>query len=160
MTDPRSLDAPPREAAPTPRPDPRIALGMTVEPQVRPPFSVRGASPASPDDGGTLDCGLLGHVADGRPVVFGEIWAACPSGTHEKVRLDARAVAERIVSLLNATDPEALARLTAALKLAATRLEILTDRMRGCNAVTGMHELLSEAEAFCAEARAALAGTP
>ena len=104
---------PNREAAPTPRPDQRIALGVTVEPQVRAPFSVRGASPASPDDGGTLDCGLLGHVADGRPVVFGEIWAACPSGTHEKVRLDARAVAERIVSLLNAYDPEALVRLTA-----------------------------------------------
>jgi len=61
---------------------------------------------------------------------------------------------------LAATDPEALARLMAALELAATRLEILTDRMRGCHEITGRHELLSEAEAFCTEARAALAGTP
>jgi hypothetical protein len=93
----------------TPRPDdPRIALGLTVEPHVVGPFSVRGATRTSPDEGGTLDCGLLGYVTGGRPVVFGEIWAACPSGTNGKVRLDARAVAERIVSLLNAYDPEAL----------------------------------------------------
>jgi hypothetical protein len=65
-----------------------------------------------------------------------------------------------IVAAANAYDPEALARVTAALELAATRLEILTDRMRGCHEITGRHELLSEAEAFCTEARAALAGTP
>ena len=48
--------------------------------------------------------------------------------------------------------------LEAALRLAATRLEILTGRMRGCHEETGKHELLDEAEAFCDEARKALGG--
>ena len=43
-------------------------------------------------------------------------------------------------------------RLVEALKLAATRLEILTGRMRAC----GNHELLEEAVMFCEEARASL----
>lgn len=47
-------------------------------------------------------------------------------------------------------------RLEKALRLAATRLEILTGRMRACREETGQHELLSEAEAFCAEALEAL----
>ena len=45
-----------------------------------------------------------------------------------------------------------------ALWKAAVRLEILTGRMRGCHAETGRHELMDEAEMFCAEARAALNG--
>jgi hypothetical protein len=51
------------------------------------------------------------------------------------------------------------ARLRDALRLAAVRLEILTDRMRACHEETGKHELLDEAESFCAEARAALSPT-
>lgn len=44
-----------------------------------------------------------------------------------------------------------------ALSLAATRLEILTGRARGCHEETGRHELLEEAEGFCIEARQSLA---
>ncbi len=43
------------------------------------------------------------------------------------------------------------------LEVAATRLQILTDRMRGCHEETGKHELLDEAQAFADEAKAALA---
>jgi hypothetical protein len=47
-------------------------------------------------------------------------------------------------------------RLREALRRAATHLEILTGRMRGCHEETGNHCLLEEAEWFCEEARAAL----
>lgn len=47
-------------------------------------------------------------------------------------------------------------RLREALSAAAVRLELLTDRMRGCHEATGKHELLDEAEAFATEAREAL----
>ena len=46
--------------------------------------------------------------------------------------------------------------LEGALKLAAVRLEILTGRARACHEVTGMHELMDEAEMFCQEAKQAL----
>lgn len=59
-------------------------------------------------------------------------------------------IADRLEAL------EQLAALRAALELATTRLEILTDRLEGCHAETGRHELMSEAHMFCAEARAAL----
>ena len=80
--------------------DPRIAFGLTVEPDVQGPFEVRAASPGSPSEGGTLDCGIVARTADGRSVVIGEIWAACPGPGGSKVRIDARAVAERIVRAL------------------------------------------------------------
>ncbi len=54
------------------------------------------------------------------------------------------------------SDALTITALRSALRLAAVRLEILTDRMRGCHAETGKHELLDEAEMFCREARAAL----
>lgn len=65
-------------------------------------------------------------------------------------------------ALLAAAEREAalaarVAVLTRAMELAAVRLEILTSRMRACHEETGKHELLEEAEAFCREARAALA---
>lgn len=47
-------------------------------------------------------------------------------------------------------------RLREALNLAAIRLGILVDRMRGCHAETGNHELITEAEEFHREAQAAL----
>jgi hypothetical protein len=152
-TSPSINPAAPDLSPATPRPDdPRIALGLTVEPHVVGPFSVRGATRTSPDEGGTLDCGLLGYVTGGRPVVFGEIWAACPSGTHEKVRLDVRAVAERIVSLLNAYDPEALARLTRTLENIIPVAQAVLDT----NRATNVKEWLTVQDA----ARAALAGAP
>lgn len=45
-----------------------------------------------------------------------------------------------------------------ALKLAAVRMDILCDRMEGCHAETGRHELLDEGRAFASEARSALTG--
>ena len=48
------------------------------------------------------------------------------------------------------------ARLANAIRLAATRIEICADRMRGCNAVGGDHQLLEEVVEWAAEARAAL----
>ncbi len=50
------------------------------------------------------------------------------------------------------------ARLRTALECAAVHLQIGVNRMRGCHAETGMHELLVESEEFVAEARAALTG--
>lgn len=43
------------------------------------------------------------------------------------------------------------------IKLLITRMEILTGRMRACHEETGKHELLSEAEAFCEEAKIMIA---
>lgn len=48
------------------------------------------------------------------------------------------------------------AKLVAGLKEAATRMEILTARMRGCHEETGKHELLCEADMFCKGARSVL----
>lgn len=42
------------------------------------------------------------------------------------------------------------------IKLDAVRLEILTARMRGCNATGGSHDLIEEAEDFSKDARAFL----
>lgn len=61
------------------------------------------------------------------------------------------------VALIDA-EREKVRVLREALWKAAVRLEILTGRMRGCHAETGRHELMDEAEMFCAEARAALNG--
>lgn len=41
-------------------------------------------------------------------------------------------------------------------KTMATRLQILTGRMRACNEESGKHELIDEAQAFCDEAQEAL----
>ena len=79
---------------------------------------------------------------------------------------DAVALANRMLDRVNADPDDDVAmlsrqflraiererRLVEALKLAATRLEILTGRMRAC----GNHELLEEAVMFCEEARASL----
>ena len=43
-----------------------------------------------------------------------------------------------------------------ALRTAAVRLVILTGRMRGCHEETGKHELMEEADMFCAEAKKAV----
>lgn len=51
---------------------------------------------------------------------------------------------------------EEVRRLRDALIRASVHLEILTGRMRACHEETGNHELLDEAEAFCAETRKAL----
>lgn len=56
----------------------------------------------------------------------------------------------------NARLRERVAALELSMRLAATRMDILVGRMRGCHEMTGMHELLDEAEMFVQEARAAL----
>lgn len=49
-------------------------------------------------------------------------------------------------------------RLRGALKRASIHLSILTGRMRACHEETKRHELIEEAEGFCAEAVEALKG--
>lgn len=51
---------------------------------------------------------------------------------------------------------EAARELREAMRTATVRLNILVGRMRACHLETGKHELLSEAEAFHAEAVEAL----
>lgn len=84
--------------------DPRIALGKEVEPDVQGPYSaVPAHRDGTGDDGGTLDQAIRAYTKDGRPVVIGEIWAAALGRAGSKVRIDAAAVAQRIVDTLNAT---------------------------------------------------------
>ena len=59
--------------------------------------------------------------------------------------------------LLNAQSAR-ISELESAMKLAAIRMEILVDRMRGCHEETGKHQLLDEAQMFVDEAKAALKG--
>lgn len=47
-------------------------------------------------------------------------------------------------------------RLTHALKRANVHMGILVGRMKGCNEITGMHELMDEAEDFLRECKEAL----
>jgi hypothetical protein len=82
--------------------DPRLALGLEVEESVCGPYKVVAAARTSPDDGGTLDCGIVAHTKDGRQLVIGEIWAAGVGPGGSKVRLDARKIAEDIVAMLAA----------------------------------------------------------
>ena len=53
------------------------------------------------DGGGKLDREIVARTRDGRWVVIGEIWAACPGEGGGKIRIDADAVAKRIVATLN-----------------------------------------------------------
>lgn len=64
--------------------------------EVGPPWSVRGANPETPDDGGTLDRGIVGHLEDGTPVVIGEVWAAGVAGDGRRVSLDSRGLARDV----------------------------------------------------------------
>ncbi len=82
--------------------DPRIPLGLSVEPEVRGPYSVQPASrDGTGDDGGSLDVAITAHTRDGTRVVIGELWAACPNEHGGKTRIDAHAVASRLVGKLN-----------------------------------------------------------
>ena len=88
----------------------------------------------------------------------GEVAQALGDYQHDWRRMEATAtyiVAAQPSAVLALLDE--IERLREGLKLAALRLRLLTDRMHGCHAETGKHELLDEAEAFCVEARAALA---
>lgn len=95
--------------------DPRIASGYDVEASVVGPFEV--AKPGNTVAGGTLDRGIVARTEDGRMVVIGEIWAACPGGGLSKIRIDAKAVAHQLVERLNAN-----VELVEALKLAHSAL--------------------------------------
>lgn len=80
--------------------DPRIGLGLEVEPEVAGPYEVRKVEKPS-TNGGTLDVGIIAYTACGKRIVIGEIWAACPDDEGSKTRIDAIAVATRIVDALN-----------------------------------------------------------
>lgn len=83
-------------------PDPRISYGVRVEPNVKGPYGAQPARrDATGDDGGTLDVGITAHTNNGTLVVIGEIWAACPNENGGKTRIDAIAVATRLVAKLN-----------------------------------------------------------
>ena len=85
--------------------DPRERLGLKVEPDVVPPFELVAAKrDGSGNDGGTLDIGIIARLPNGEKVVIGEIWAACPGSGEEKVRIDARRVAQAIVDTLNGAE--------------------------------------------------------
>lgn len=82
---------------------------------------------------------------------FGRVEALGFAIQHNYSRVIAPEAASHLVDL-----EARKAKLEYALELAATRLEILTGRMRACHAETGRHQLLDEAELFSAEAKAAL----
>lgn len=88
--------------------DPRIALGYEVEPDVEGPYELAAACDTGGDAGGTLDVGIMARrVSDGERIVIGEIWAACPNRDQEgKTRIDAAAVASRIVDVLNTLEKQ------------------------------------------------------
>ncbi len=82
--------------------DPRISYGLNVEPDVRGPYGVQPADrDGSGNDGGSLDVAITARTASGKRVVIGEIWAACPDEDGGKTRIDATAVATRLVAELN-----------------------------------------------------------
>jgi hypothetical protein len=82
--------------------DPREQLGHEVHSHVKGPFSVRQATrDGTGDDGGTLDVALVAHTEDGTRVIIGEIWAACPNQLGGKTRINAKEVADSIVTTLN-----------------------------------------------------------
>ena len=78
--------------------DPRIALGYEVDLEITGPYTVRRPSPNA---AGILDVGIVADRLDGTSIVIGEIWAACVGKDGKKVRIDAFAVATRIVADLN-----------------------------------------------------------
>ena len=83
-------------------PDLRESLGIEVEPDVKGPYSTQPAKrDGTGNDGGILDVGIIAYLANGKRVVIGEIWAACPDEDGGKTRINASTVAERIVSELN-----------------------------------------------------------
>ena len=82
--------------------DPRTEYGLEVEPRVTGPYSVQPAKrDGSGDDGGTLDQAIIAHTEDGRSVIIGEVWAAGHGEGGSKIRIDAAAVAQAIVDVLN-----------------------------------------------------------
>lgn len=66
------------------------------------PFTVVNSQPLSPDDGGTLDRGIVGTLPDGRTVIIGEMWAMGIT-TEGRVSIDSPALAAVIAALLNNT---------------------------------------------------------
>lgn len=82
--------------------DPRKGLGYEVEDEVVGPYSTLAALPS--DNGGTLDRGIVATTKDGRRVVIGEVWAAAVGPGGEKIRIDADAIARRIVETLNGAE--------------------------------------------------------
>lgn len=84
--------------------DPRKQLGLEVVPSVSGPYELMGAKPTTPDAGGTLDVGILARTPDGRRVVIGEIWAACPGKDGVKIRIAAREIAQRMIDTLNGAE--------------------------------------------------------
>ena len=81
--------------------DPRIDMGYAVEPKVVGPFEVVEAADTGGLAGGTLDRGIVAYTEDGRRVVIGEIWAAGVGKGGSKIRLDASAIARRLVDAAN-----------------------------------------------------------
>ena len=67
-------------------------------------FEIKKAEPPNPDTGGTLDRGIVARLEDGRRVVIGEIWAACPTENHGRISIDTDAAAQRVVDALNAAE--------------------------------------------------------
>ena len=83
--------------------DPRVSLGYEVEPDVTGPYSVQPAErKGDGSDGGSLDVGIVARRSDGKRIIIGEIWAACPDEDGGKTRIDAITVARRLVAELNA----------------------------------------------------------
>ena len=68
---------------------------------VQAPFRLLNAKPRTPDEGGTLDRGIVATLEDGRQVVIGELWAAGPTIDGARVSLDAEKIGRTITELLN-----------------------------------------------------------
>lgn len=81
--------------------DPRGRLGVEVHPSVWGPYETRQPNRSSPDQGGLLDVGIMARTLGGQEVVIGEIWAAALGKDGKKIRIDARAIAQRIADTLN-----------------------------------------------------------
>lgn len=104
------------------------------------------------------------HSASGEPfmreVPHGK-WALAEEAVQRIAALEADVGRERALKRNRNEVANSLAdkleKMKAALELAATRLEILTGRMRACREETGAHALLDEAVAFCEETREACA---
>lgn len=83
--------------------DPRVKMGLHVEPEVIGPYELRPAErDGTGDDGGSLDQAIIARTCDGRAIAIGEIWAAghaIPGGA--KIRIDAEAIAKNIIDTLN-----------------------------------------------------------
>jgi len=82
--------------------DPRTKMGLEVESAVCGPYEIRSATRnGTGNDGGSLDQAIMAWTVDGRQVVIGEIWAAGIGVNGSKIRLDAKGIAESVVTTLN-----------------------------------------------------------